>query len=213
MTQLEGTAWLPPLPPCLRGHMLHCASLASPDNRRNVCIHSCEKAFLHARLLDVLPFSHFIWCFNLWLHYCAWVLFISQHILSLQRCRCDNTFLCVRACVNYVLPKMWQMLLHMRLPKCPLYVLTQISVLFHTFMRYKAIFDPAPFWKCKLPFCGLLHETTFTIRPSRLSGRKPIASAFHCIWLVCNGRRCRPGRGISLMYGCERDRWAHTFPF
>lgn len=48
------------------------------------------------------------------------------------------------------------------------------------------------------PFFYPFKETTFTFQSI---GSKPFASAFHCIWLVCNGRQCPPGPDISLMYG------------
>lgn len=47
-----------------------------------------------------------------------------------------------------------------------------------------------------------------------LKGRgKLITSAFHCIWLVCNGRQSHPGPDIRLMYGGEQDCWVCPFPF
>lgn len=42
---------------------------------------------------------------------------------------------------------------------------------------------------------------------------KLFTSAFHCIWLVCNGRQWHPGLDIRLMYGGEWDRWVCPFPF
>lgn len=35
---------------------------------------------------------------------------------------------------------------------------------------------------------------------------KLFTSAFHCIWLVFNGRQWHPGLDIRLMYGGEWDR-------
>lgn len=56
--------------------------------------------------------------------------------------------------------------------------------------------------------CVCMQEEVGLFRRSKL-----FTSAFHCIWLVCNGRQCHPGPDIRLMYGGERDRWVCPFPF
>lgn len=44
---------------------------------RNVCMHSCKCAFLHASLFSVfLVSSRFLQLFNLWLNLCMWALFV-----------------------------------------------------------------------------------------------------------------------------------------
>lgn len=105
-----------------------------------------------------------------------------------------------------------------------LYVFAPIIVFLDTFTQQQAIprFKYAPLWTCKLYFSDPLRKQPLPFIPMTTanvwrveagSRRRPIASAFHCIWLVCNGRRCHPGPDISLMYGGKQDRWAHPFPF
>lgn len=227
MTQLEGTACLHfSSSPCLREHMLHCASIAGPPaDSVCFCMHASsvqQNASVTFQGFNLVLYFGLLFFFFLHIG----VVYCYHHVcVVLWRHRNDN-------CLSVWIGCLWTRCRHRHEAivvtlrfNCHTWIcrwgkrFSRGSFLCVHFYNSLLFFThQEPVMEKQMPFlCPVMGAEAVCVCVQGGVGlfrrSEPFTSAFHCIWLVCNGRQCHPGPDIRLMYGGERDRWVCPFPF